>query len=285
MQSKNFTIKLFPDKPPFDSQIMEKFSISGLNCGSGLSLNKEPWINTDLMPISDGENNRTSPDTIAYIQSIHDSSTYLFIEHDARYPYPFTDETFQWISSEHFIEHITPFQAVQWLKECFRLLKRGGVLRISTPDLELYMKGYLQWRNSFLLNHNKNVMEIFSQILKRGGIADHYVQDDLLAWMSAANPSASQEELQAMFQNSSDPSLILKCMQHNSTRPAFMINQAFRFWQHQWIYDFDELKFAAEKAGFNSKYMKKSSFGKGEIGQFDLPYRKDESLYVEIKKE
>ena len=47
---------------------------------------------------------------------------------------PFDSESFQFIFSEHFIEHLTYEDGLLFFKEASRVLKKGGVLRTSTPD-------------------------------------------------------------------------------------------------------------------------------------------------------
>lgn len=47
------------------------------------------------------------------------------------------------IFNEHFIEHITRDEGVQFLKECHRVLKPGGAIRISTPDLRWLVAQYI----------------------------------------------------------------------------------------------------------------------------------------------
>ena len=54
---------------------------------------------------------------------------------DARQHFPFKEETFDYIFSEHMIEHVSYWDGVKMLTECFRVLKRSGKVRISTPDL------------------------------------------------------------------------------------------------------------------------------------------------------
>jgi predicted SAM-dependent methyltransferase len=55
---------------------------------------------------------------------------------------PFPDSSCSVVFSEHFIEHISKEDAARFLGECHRVLKPGGVLRISTPDAELFLRSY-----------------------------------------------------------------------------------------------------------------------------------------------
>ena len=71
------------------------------------------WLNADIEP-------RTA-DTI-----------YM----DATEHFPFKSDTLDFIFTEHMVEHITFDQGAFMLKECFRTMKTGGIIRISTPDLD-----------------------------------------------------------------------------------------------------------------------------------------------------
>ena len=71
----------------------------------------EGWLNTD-------------------IDLYHDPVVYL----DATKRFPFDDNTFDYIASEHMIEHVEYEAAQVMLQECFRVLKPGGRVRIATPD-------------------------------------------------------------------------------------------------------------------------------------------------------
>jgi predicted SAM-dependent methyltransferase len=55
---------------------------------------------------------------------------------DAGAPFPFENEVFQYVYSEHMIEHLEYAESLFMLSECFRVLKRGGKIRIATPDLQ-----------------------------------------------------------------------------------------------------------------------------------------------------
>ena len=55
---------------------------------------------------------------------------------DATVKFPFDDQAFDYVFSEHMIEHITYEQADFMLSEIFRITKDNGVIRIVTPDLK-----------------------------------------------------------------------------------------------------------------------------------------------------
>jgi predicted SAM-dependent methyltransferase len=56
---------------------------------------------------------------------------------------PFKNSSFDAIFCEEAIEHIPLLRAEGLLKECFRILRSGGVLRLSTPDLDYFAKKVL----------------------------------------------------------------------------------------------------------------------------------------------
>lgn len=62
---------------------------------------------------------------------------------------PFSDNTADYIFAEHVVEHIPYYTAINFFKECLRVLKPNGVLRITTPSLEfLQQRGdqpYFDW--------------------------------------------------------------------------------------------------------------------------------------------
>lgn len=81
-----------------------------LQIGSG-GRDKEGWLNTDARP-SVGE-----------------------VRLDASEPFPLPDESVHYVYSEHFVEHLTFEAGMTMLRESFRVLARGGKMRIATPSL------------------------------------------------------------------------------------------------------------------------------------------------------
>jgi predicted SAM-dependent methyltransferase len=62
------------------------------------------------------------------------------IKLDATKPFPLPDQAFNFIYSEHMIEHVPWECGFGMLQECFRIMKPGGVIRIVTPDLNHLIK-------------------------------------------------------------------------------------------------------------------------------------------------
>jgi predicted SAM-dependent methyltransferase len=141
------------------------------------------WLNTDIVPTSR---------QVAYL--------------DATSRFPFKDNTVDYIFSEHMIEHIEYESALAMLRECCRVLKPGGKIRMSTPDLRVL---------AGLLFNEKTAARNF------------YVD-----WMTKKFlPDAT------------------------SCKEVFLINNAFRAWGHQFLYDRITIEMTMKKAGFkNIKY-------------------------------
>ena len=88
------------------------------------------------------------------------------VQMDATHPFPFADNTFQYIYTEHMIEHVPYTGGVLMLRECYRVMRKGGVIRITTPDLAtiigLYatqlsalQHSYLDWISKTFLSLDK----------------------------------------------------------------------------------------------------------------------------------
>ncbi len=86
-----------------------------LGCGSAVL---KDWLNTDLEP-NDG-----------------------IICVDVRRRLPFDDRTFDYIYSEHSLEHLKYQKGFYFIRECFRVLKPKGTMRIATPDLQFVIGLY-----------------------------------------------------------------------------------------------------------------------------------------------
>ena len=62
---------------------------------------------------------------------------------DLRRGLPLPDESCAAIFGEHVIEHIPQAGAERLLRECHRVLRPGGVVRLSTPDAGKFLRAYV----------------------------------------------------------------------------------------------------------------------------------------------
>lgn len=123
----------------------------------------------------------------------------VFLDATKRFPLP--DASFDYVFSEHMIEHIPYPAACAMLKECFRIMKPGARIRIATPDLDRFL---------------------------------------------SLTTSAPNEEQSAYI------AWVTKCIMPADTpeQAIFVINNQFRNYGHQFIFDEPCLRDALNKANF-----------------------------------
>lgn len=102
---------------------LQSHAVKKLHIGGGHHV-LAGWLNTDLGPATSD---------IVYM--------------DATKRYPLADNIFDYVFSEHMIEHIPYSAGRRMLNECHRVLKRGGKIRIATPDLAGLMGLYNPYRS------------------------------------------------------------------------------------------------------------------------------------------
>lgn len=186
---------------------LEATPIRKLQIGAGDN-HLEGWLNADLEPSSD-----------------------QVICLDATQPFPFPDNVFDYIFSEHMIEHITYKDALFMLKECFRVLRPGGKIRIATPDVEQLM-GLL---SSDLTEEQRRYLELSAnQIL--GLYSDELspIQKHLPEW--ALDPEHIRRQYPSPGRDTA----------------AFTVNHFFRSYDHRFLFDRTTLSGALAEAGFQN---------------------------------
>jgi len=99
---------------------------------------------------------------------------------DATHQFPFEDATFDYAFNEHMIEHIGFAEGLHMLSEVHRILKPGGTLRLSTPNLrfvlDLYQErrtplqeAYLEWASSTTQTPADNPVFIINNFVRNWG--------------------------------------------------------------------------------------------------------------------
>lgn len=137
---------------------------------------------------------------------------------DATQRFPFEDETFDYIFSEHMIEHISYQAGQNMLRECQRVLNQSGRIRISTPDL------------AFLLDLYQNPKSA--------------LQIDYIDWAMQFIEDNGKDNIKEKIKE--------KVKENVKENVVFIINNFVRNWGHTFIYDEDTLRQAMTEAGFVS---------------------------------
>jgi SAM-dependent methyltransferase len=68
-------------------------------------------------------------------------NTYM-LNHDLRHGIPAADGTLDLAYHSHMLEHLSYQDGTLFIRECLRVLKPGGIMRILVPDLELWINAY-----------------------------------------------------------------------------------------------------------------------------------------------
>jgi predicted SAM-dependent methyltransferase len=95
------------------------------------------------------------------------------LEHDLGTGIPFGDGSFDVVYCSHVLEHFRRPAASAFLRECWRVLRHGGVLRVVVPDLEQIAREYLgaleraaRGAVNGPLDHEWMVLELFDQAVR-----------------------------------------------------------------------------------------------------------------------
>lgn len=133
-----------------------------IGCGSNVY---SGWLNTDL--------NYT--DDIAFL--------------DAGNEFPFENNIFNYIYSEHLFEHLNVSQQLNMFKESYRVLKKGGVMRVATPSMDFLFKlykddqseeskTYLEWA----INHSPTLTVVKNEIEDKSYYNCYVINNFFKAW-------------------------------------------------------------------------------------------------------
>lgn len=164
------------------------------------------WLNTDLEPLSED---------ILYINALE--------------AMPFDDQVMDYVFCEHMIEHIDYKGGLFMLRECHRILKPGGKIRIATPDVERIVGLYDPNKTDF--------------------------QRRYLEWSAKVGIGLYSSEKSEMQRRRPewdiDPVHVNRYFPDASQDPVcFVVNNFFRSYGHRFLYDKKTLSAAMSEAGF-----------------------------------
>jgi predicted SAM-dependent methyltransferase len=266
-----------------------------LNLGCGAVFSKEKnWTNIDFY-----------------------SSSQFVSSHNLLEGIPFPDSNFDVIYHSHVLEHFTKHEALIFLKECYRVLKPNGIIRIVVPDLECIIHEYLT--NLNLLKENPNdeiisqkynwiMLELLDQLTRNyngGEMGKFLIKKDLKILDYIIDRVGNEavkyrewkllqgsEEIKSNKTNKRSLFTFLKNRKKKNTPSVHDEIGKFRLSGevHQWMYDQFSLKHLIHEVGFN-EITKNDAFSSQipnwnsyNLDTIDGSIRKPDSLFMEAYK-
>jgi predicted SAM-dependent methyltransferase len=137
---------------------------SYLNVGCGNKYHKD-WINVDMY------SNNSDVISCNLLKGI-----------------PFPNEKFEVLYHSQLLEHFPKEKAFDFMKECYRVLKKNGTIRVVVPDLENIVNEYKKYLNENLKNPSKQteanydwiLLEMYDQTVRNfdGGLMGKYLSQE-----------------------------------------------------------------------------------------------------------
>jgi SAM-dependent methyltransferase len=143
------SIESVPAERPYPAAELDRLGITGIEFAA-FTTDHPTGLAADLVGVHSADT-RTEPGQLYRI-----AGKSYFVQLDIGEPLPFADGAVSWVYAEHLIEHVPLATAVSWLTEVRRVLRPGGLLRLTTPDLAKYVEGYLAG-NKFFAKHRRRV--------------------------------------------------------------------------------------------------------------------------------
>lgn len=233
---------------------------------------------------------------------------------------PFPNDQFEVVYHSQVLEHFPKEKASDFIKECHRVLKPGGVIRVVVPDLENIVDEYKKYLNENLNNPNALseanyewiLLEMFDQTVRNysGGLMAEYLKRpkvinenyviDRIGYEGRKireqylNPSSGRNKLNVKKALSSF-SMLLKAIHHvlsNVFQSKTSKVGSFRLGGeiHMWMYDRSSLSKLLKDCGFENISIKNpfeseiQDWSKYELDVKDGLAFDPTSLFIEAKK-
>jgi len=94
----------------------------------------------------------------------------LLLNYNLLKKWPIMNDTISCVAGSHFIEHLDLNHGIAFLKESYRVMKPKGVIRLSCPDLGIYINNYCNKNMDFFRNKLIREWCAFSQAETPGEI-------------------------------------------------------------------------------------------------------------------
>ncbi len=79
------------------------------------------------------------------------------LNHDLTRGIPAEDNSLDLVYHSHMLEHLSYAEGIEFMRECYRVMKPGAKMRILVPDLELWIKAYTENNLFFFEEYRKTL--------------------------------------------------------------------------------------------------------------------------------
>lgn len=265
-----------------------------LNLGCGYRFHPA-WTNVDFT--------ETGPDVIA---------------HNLNERTHFANDSYEVIYHSHVLEHFSRSQAPNFIRECYRVLRPQGFLRIAVPDMEQIIRSYiialeqaLEGSKEAVHDYSWLLLELFDQVVRNhsGGEMAAYLQQECIPnesfvlkrlgteannlinagrqnRLSAPLPELwFKRMIRPIYQYLRNPNLL-----RNSILEKFLGQKDYRALQigrfrqsgevHQWMYDRYSLALLLKECGFEQIVQRSATESYiPNWSSFNLDTEPDGSIY------
>ncbi len=264
-----------------------------LNIGCGDTFHPQ-WVNLDASP--------ADPSVTAW---------------DLRRGLPFEDNSFAAVYGSHVLEHLESVAAIRLLRECHRILKPEGIVRLAVPDLEQIARLYLGSLEGALAGDVRQrqrydwmMLELYDQAVRTspGGAMAAYLKGAMdeeqrefvasrigkeIESRAAAGQPGILRRLSSKVQQARKAAAGIAAVIFLGTEGRAALREGlFRRGGevHRWMYDRFSLPRALEQAGFagarvcDADDSRIPGFADHGLECIDGRERRPDSLYVEARK-
>ena len=257
-----------------------------LGCGATYSTD-EKWVNIDF-----------------------NSYSKYVIGHNLLKGIPYEDDSFDLVYHSHILEHFNKEDGLLFLKECYRVLKPGGTIRIVVPNLEEIVKEYIRIFNLGIQDifneeieekYNWILLELFDQMIRKfpGGEMGKFLVKEDLKILDYIEDRVGDEAVKYRnwYFSKQNKKTVVKRVSFKEKIKSIFIKQKIVEYDflnsgelHNWMYDqysltkmlhclsFTEIK---KTTGFESRILDWNNF---DLDVLENKIRKPDSLFIEAIK-
>jgi predicted SAM-dependent methyltransferase len=225
---------------------------------------------------------------------------------------PLSDNSFEAVYHSHVLEHFPKDKALFFIKECYRVLKKDGTIRVAIPDLEQIALNYIKYLKEAVdkvpkadVKYEWTMLEMYDQVVrsKSGGEMIDYIKDaakdndDFLLQRNGKEAQLLIDHIRGPASASPQKSILNRVLNKIKRVIAAGDSEAMKISKfrsqgeiHQWMYDRYSLGKLLESAGFKTPQVKSafesniSDWSSFELDGKEGKVRKPDSLFMEAVK-